>query len=90
MGGYCFDMTQSGQQRLPFMLDNFGVLIPYLSIKEISGKSRANYLAKGIICVQAIWFCARLFGRISQWLSVTILKLITFAHSICALLIYLL
>ena len=105
MGGYCMDMTHDPERvwpqhtnrltirptALPSLLSDWGEMsIPYLSDKEIADKSKTNRLAKGIICVQALWFCVQFFGRIAQKLPVTLLELNTFAHSICALLIYVL
>ena len=60
------------------------------SADAIRDKSKADGLAKILICVQAIWFCAQFFARLHQDLMISLLELNTFAHAICALLIYLL
>lgn len=104
MGGYALDMSNDQERLWPYTInrltithdgffaifDDFRDLkIPYLTTEAISDKSKANYLVKGVVCVQALWFCAQFFGRLSQ-LPVTLLELNTCAHSICALLIYML
>jgi hypothetical protein len=63
-------------------------LIPDISKEEISDKSKANGLAKSIVCVQAFWFCVQCITRLSQGLPITLLELNTFVHALCALLIY--
>lgn len=65
-------------------------VIPFLSMEEIWDKSKANSLAKAIVCIQAFWFCTQCIVRIAQGLPVSLLELNTFAHAICALLVYLL
>ena len=65
-------------------------VIPFLSMEEIWDKSKANSLAKAIVCVQAFWFCTQCIVRIAQGMPVSLLELNTFAHAICALLVYLL
>lgn len=65
-------------------------LIPNLSQADIRDKSKANGLAKTLVCLQAIWFCVQCIGRLSQRLTVCLLELNTFAHAICTLLIYVL
>jgi hypothetical protein len=61
-----------------------------ISPEEVLSKSKASGLAKGIVCLQAIWFCIQCLSRVSQSLPITLFELNTVAHSICALLVYLL
>ena len=61
-----------------------------ISEQDIQDKSKADGLAKTLVCVQALWFCAQCISRVTQQLPITLLELNTFAHSICALLVYLL
>ncbi|KAL8960938.1 MAG: hypothetical protein Q9183_005380, partial [Haloplaca sp. 2 TL-2023] len=65
-------------------------VLPYLSEEEIWDKSKANGLAKTIVCIQASWFCIQCIARLGQHLPVSLLELNTFAHAICALLVYVL
>ena len=65
-------------------------LLPFLSEDEIWDKSKANSLAKAIVCIQAVWFCAQVIGRLAERMPISLLELNTFAHALCALLVYLL
>ena len=65
-------------------------LLPFVGEGEIRDKSKANSLAKAIVCIQAIWFCAQVIGRLAQRMPISLLELNTFAHALCALLIYIL
>ncbi|KAL8783339.1 MAG: hypothetical protein Q9195_009419 [Heterodermia aff. obscurata] len=65
-------------------------VMPYLSEDEIWDKSKANGLAKTIVCIQAAWFCTQCIVRLAQGIPISLLELNTFAHAICALLVYLL
>ena len=70
-------------------LDNgYAHIIPSLAKAEIKDKSKADHIVKTIASVQAAWFCCQFLTRIAQRLPVTLLELNTFAHSLCALLIY--
>ena len=59
-----------------------------MSAEQISDRSKANHLAKSIICLQALWYCTQFFARLGTGLPLLLLELNTLAHSICALLIY--
>ena len=65
-------------------------LLPFLSEAEIWDKSKANGLAKAIVCIQAAWFCTQCVARLGQGMPISLLELNTFAHAICALLVYVL
>jgi hypothetical protein len=61
-----------------------------ISKKYLQVKSKANGLAKFLVCLQASWFCVQCLVRVGQALPVTLLEINTFAHSLCALLVYIL
>jgi hypothetical protein len=61
-----------------------------ISKKYLQDKSKANGLAKTLVCLQASWFCVQCLVRVGQALPVTLLEINTFAHSVCALLVYIL
>ncbi len=61
-----------------------------ISNKDLQDKSKANGLAKAVVCLQASWFCVQCLVRVGQALPITLLEIDTFAHSICALLMYIL
>jgi hypothetical protein len=65
-------------------------LVPNISESEIHDKSNANGLGKALVCIQAFWFCVQCVARLCQGLEISLLELNTFAHAICALLMYLL
>ena len=65
-------------------------LLPNISEPEIRDKSNANGLGKALVCIQAFWFCVQCVTRLCQGLEISLLELNTFAHAICALLMYLL
>ena len=65
-------------------------VLPFLSEEEIWDKSKANGLAKAIVCIQALWFCTQCIARLAQGMPISLLELNTFAHALCALLVYLL
>ncbi|KAI4271095.1 MAG: hypothetical protein LQ337_006254 [Flavoplaca oasis] len=65
-------------------------VIPFVSEEEIWDKSKANALAKTIVCIQATWFCAQCIARVAQQMPISLLELNTFAHAVCALMVYIL
>lgn len=65
-------------------------LVPNLSKVEIKDKSKANGLGKLLVCCQASWFVIQSVARVCQGVPISLLELNTVAHSLCALLIYLL
>ena len=62
----------------------------FLTREKIEGKQKVDQLAKSLIVLQALWFCFQFMARIWQSLPVSLLELNTFAHSLCALFIYIL
>ena len=103
MGGFALKAeTRSGFRILPsgkeavFILDK-GLLvlakiqpnaIPGLSVAEVMDKSKANGLAKTLVCLQATWFCLQCIGRLAHGLPIALLELTTFAHALCALVMF--
>lgn len=65
-------------------------LLPPISEREISDKSKADGLAKTLVCLQAIWMVVQVISRLVDGLPVTLLEVNTLGHVVCALLIYLL
>ena len=104
MGGFAFEPRQFGKSFLPgnlsrltltltaveFLAANEPELLRKISEEAIKDKSKANALAKTLVCLQALWFCLQCVTRVRQGLAITLLELNTFAHAICTLLIYLL
>lgn len=102
MGGFAVDQRDAEELYFPKTLSRLTILptglrllanvdvnlIPDISKEEISDKSKANGLAKSIVCVQAFWFCVQCITRLSQGLPITLLELNTFVHALCTLLTY--
>lgn len=103
LGGLAFDATKDPIKFWPHGLERAALspcfviwcvengyqeMVPRISAQTIKDKSKANGLAKGLICIQALWFCAQFVTRLSQRLPISLLELNTFAHALCALLVY--
>lgn len=73
MGGFAFDATALEENFLPenrtrltlepcgleTLLEHEPNLLPNISLEAIKDKSKANGMAKAIVCVQASWFCVQ-------------------------------
>ena len=64
--------------------------LSFLTREKIDNRQKVDRLAKTLIIIQALWFCFQFIARIKQSLPVSLLELNTFAHSLCALFIYVL
>lgn len=96
MGGFVID-TANSESLLPgsntravltpegvaFVMKHDPDLIPILSEQEILDKSKADGLAKALVCLQAAWFCFQCILRVAGSLPISLLELTTFAHAIC-------
>ncbi|KAF8855049.1 hypothetical protein BDZ45DRAFT_757801, partial [Acephala macrosclerotiorum] len=94
MGGFALDTFDAFPEVLPETPDALYASDIYerlqISVDDILDKSKASGLAKSLVCTQALWFCIQCLSRVLQGLPITLLELNTFAHSISALIIYLL
>ena len=105
MGGLAFDDSENSERIFPIGIDRLTLnpqfiiwclergykdTIPRIAESEIRDKSKANSVVKALACIQALWFCLQFITRLAQKLPVSLLELNTFAHCICALLIYIL
>ena len=102
MGGFAFDTSAAPAQflldqttrltllpqGLHYMARHAPSLIPDISEEDIRDKSKANGLAKVLVCLQAIWFCVQCVVRVAQSQDISFLELNTFAHAVCVLLTY--
>ncbi|KAH6668786.1 hypothetical protein B0J14DRAFT_150464 [Halenospora varia] len=102
MGGFAFDTSNLEQKifadhRTRLTLSCNGLLelarqevdlLPDISEEFIRDKSKANGVAKALICLQALWFCVETLGRLGQRLPISMLELNTFAHALCCVLLY--
>jgi hypothetical protein len=105
MGGFVFDVSANpklcplplGETQvtltpagIQFLAEREPHVIPDISAEYIRDKSKANHLAKTLVCIQALWFCCSVVSRLAYGLAISLLELNTLAHAVCALFIYLL
>ncbi|KAF2107619.1 hypothetical protein BDV96DRAFT_653694 [Lophiotrema nucula] len=64
--------------------------LPQVKERHIRDKSKADGLAKSIVCLQAGWMILQTIARLAQHLPVTLLEINTIGHVLCALVLYLL
>ena len=100
MGGFAFDTSSAPAKFLPketnrltisldglrYIAEYAPALIPDISEEYIRDKSKADGLAKVLVCLQAIWFCVQCIVRIAQSQEISFLEINTSAHAVCALL----
>jgi hypothetical protein len=89
--------TYRGQDRVPHVLGKAAIeflvvhdpksLLP-LRRAALQNPGKADAFAKAITCAQILWFCLHLVARLSNHTAVALAELVTFAHCIAALLIY--
>jgi len=63
-------------------------MCPMPSLKSIQDRSKANYLAKGLVCLQAGWLVLQCISRLVERLPITFLEINSLGHVICVLLMY--
>ena len=102
MGGFAFDTSTANPYFLPngrsrltlrlealkYIAERAPSLIPDLPADAIRDKSKANGLAKSLVCLQAMWFCLQCITRVAQGQAISFLELHTFRHAVCTLLLY--
>ncbi|KAK3313239.1 hypothetical protein B0H66DRAFT_578353 [Apodospora peruviana] len=64
--------------------------LPQIQESQIEDKSKADWMAKAIICMQAGWMVVQVLGRAIKQMPVSLLEVNTCGHVACALAIYLL
>ncbi|WDK14782.1 hypothetical protein CGRA01v4_06063 [Colletotrichum graminicola] len=78
-------VTPEGLRLLSFM----GKL-PGIHESQIQDKSKADWMAKSLVCIQAGWMVTQVIGRLIRKLPVSLLEINTCGHVACAVLLYLL
>jgi hypothetical protein len=102
VGGFAFDTAadNGGQDFIPgspsLRFTSHAIVLlaeldklPNVSIADIKDKSKADGLAKTLVCLQATWLILQCAGRLASRLPITLLEINTIGHCFCALLIYL-
>lgn len=82
------DLSQLTLTSRSVLLLNELEMYPMPSLKSIQDRSKANYLAKGLVCLQAGWLVLQCISRLAEGLPITSLEINTLGHVICALLMY--
>lgn len=95
MGGYRVKEDVPGGQtyifrseELAWLCKNNLITLPEVSLDELNDRSNADWVAKGIACVQSVWFMFQICARINQKLPITTLELLTVAFISCTGLTY--
>ena len=73
MGGFVLQARDSAPffihgLHLIYPLEEGYLNLPQITSEEISDKSKANLLAKALVCLQTGWFVVQCFGRLGQGL----------------------
>jgi hypothetical protein len=103
MGGFVFDADDSQKKFMPETYTRLTLtpralrklaevepmLIPDIPEHAIMDKSKANGLAKALVCLQACWFILQVIGRAATSAPISLLEMNTFLHALCCLVIYL-
>jgi hypothetical protein len=97
MGGFVIDTQEIDPKHAHLTITSDGILSlaaegHFLSIDEsqISDRSKADILAKGLVCLQVTWMLVQCVARKAAGYPLTALELHTFSHVCCALIIYVL
>ncbi|KAK4194912.1 hypothetical protein QBC40DRAFT_289887 [Triangularia verruculosa] len=80
-----FTITPEGVRLLSFLGD-----LPTIQESQIRDKSKADWLAKSIVCAQAGWMVIQVIGRAAKHMPISLLEINTCGHVACAFVIYLL
>ncbi|KAF2653807.1 hypothetical protein K491DRAFT_694349 [Lophiostoma macrostomum CBS 122681] len=63
-------------------------LLPTSTPDTVSDKSKADVIAKVLVCIQAGWFLVQCIARLAQKLPISLLELHVLAHVLCAFAMY--
>ncbi|KAK2786288.1 hypothetical protein FQN52_007879 [Onygenales sp. PD_12] len=99
MGGFVIDVPRdksfvSDHSRLTLtaqgvlLLTAAGYSLPEINKKSILDRSKADNVAKVLVCLQAAYMIAQCVGRVVARLPVTLLEVNTLGHVACALIMY--
>ncbi|KAI5810408.1 hypothetical protein BZA77DRAFT_254877 [Pyronema omphalodes] len=64
--------------------------IRHTPLKSIRDKSKADVLAKGLVCFQVLWMTIQTISRKIEGLPLTVLEIHTLVHVVCAIFMYVL
>jgi len=95
MGGLAVNLPFNHNKRVTLtaegvrLLSFFGVC-PSIERRQIQDKSKADWFAKSVVCLQAGWLVAQVLGRLIIRLPISFLEINTCGHVVCAFTLYLL
>ncbi|KAK1976755.1 hypothetical protein LZ30DRAFT_733762 [Colletotrichum cereale] len=100
MGGFVVDLPSADNQddavrRVTVTPEGIRLLsfvgkLPDIHESQIQDKSKADWMAKSLVCIQAGWMVTQVIGRLIKKLPVSLLEINTCGHVACAVLLYLL
>ena len=61
-----------------------------VSLHDISNKSKASFISKGLVCVQVLWFVIQCIARRAAGYPIALLEVHTMVHVVCAMVMYVL
>ena len=95
MGGFIVDISHLHEKLPRATVTTNGILFlanhgHFLQITEesIRDKSKADLLAKGLVCVQVLWVVGQTIERKAAGYPITLLEVHTIVHIVCALILY--
>jgi hypothetical protein len=95
MGGFVADIDHFHNSLKRVMITPTGVVFmaseayfPRIKRSDIQDKSKADILAKGLVCVQVVWTVGQVIERKLASYPITMLEVHTIVHVVCALLMY--
>jgi hypothetical protein len=95
MGGFCVEIEQFHNALTQGTLTTNGLLFLAdqryffeLSTETIADKSKANLLAKSLVCLQVLWVAGQTIERKVAGYPISILEIHTLVHVFCALIMY--
>jgi len=77
-------------EHLEDLLKQKEITFPTISAKEIEDKSKGDFIAKGLVALQTLWFVAQCIGRRARGLTITELELVTLAFAAFNIITYIL
>jgi hypothetical protein len=95
MGGFVADIDHLHNSLKRVTITPTGVVFmtsqgqcPRIKRSDIQDKSKADILAKGLVCVQVVWTVGQVIERKLASYPLTMLEVHTIVHVVCALLMY--
>jgi hypothetical protein len=87
MGGYVIDEPGKksytlSPEHLESLLEQQQITLPTIRAEDIEDKSKGDFLAKGFVALQTLWFVTQCIARGVQGLTITELELVTLAFAV--------